>query len=80
MTVVPVAKVVQVETVTPGQIKGMQIPSGQALQSVVVTRFCQLYGPVPPDTVILPFNSAQTVNVAQALTVILIVLVPQGNV
>jgi hypothetical protein len=90
VTVVPVPKVTYpVVVILQGRVaptqptKGTTVPP-QVTQSfevvVVVCQFCHVYGPVPPETVKLPFVSIQTESVAQAVTVIVIDSDPHGRV
>ena len=75
-TVAPEA--VQVGTVTPAQIKGIQLPPGHAEQLTDVVVLDQVYVPAPPDAVMEP-EFVQRVTVPQALTLTVVVPVPQAK-
>jgi hypothetical protein len=80
VAVVPVVKVVQVVTGGPATVKGApQVPKPET-QGLVVVCCCQLYGPVPPETVAVLPEPWQTVSAVQGFTVMLVVALPQARV
>ena len=80
VTVVPVAKVVEIVAVVPVQNPGIQFPPKQVLQSVKVESFVHVYGPVPLVTVMFPFVSWQAVSAKQGLTIMVVESLPQLKV
>ena len=78
----PVAKLVQVVTGGPATVNGPLQKPKPGTQEVVVVELYQVYGAVPLETVMFPFDSAQAFNVTivQGLTVICICPVPQAKV